>query len=96
MASVLRPSLRLRSAARLPLARCLSTTPNMRAAEKPYFPNEPTGPKMATAIPGPNNKQAIAELDKVFDVRSLNMLADYTKSNGNYIADLDGNVLLDV
>jgi 4-aminobutyrate aminotransferase/(S)-3-amino-2-methylpropionate transaminase len=39
---------------------------------------------------------AIAELDKVFETRSLNMLADYQKSVGNYIADLDGNVLLDV
>lgn len=96
MASVLRPSFRLRSAARLPLARSLSTTPHLRAAEKPYFPNEPTAPKVATAIPGPNNKHATAELDKVFDVRSVNMLTDYTKSNGNYIADLDGNLLLDV
>jgi 4-aminobutyrate aminotransferase/(S)-3-amino-2-methylpropionate transaminase len=32
----------------------------------------------------------------VFDTRSLNMLANYEKSYGNYIADPDGNVLLDV
>lgn len=96
MASAIRPSLRLRSAARLPVARALSTTPSLRAAEKPYFSNEPNGPKLATAIPGPKNKAATAELDKVFDIRSLNMMTDYTKSNGNYIADLDGNVLLDV
>ena len=96
MASVLRPSLRLRSAARLPVARSLSITAQLRAAEKPYFPNEPTAPKVSTAIPGPKNKAATAELDKVFDVRSINMLTDYTKSTGNYISDLDGNLLLDV
>lgn len=96
MASAIRPCLRLRSAARLPVARALSTTPHLRAAEKPYFSNEPAGPKLTTAIPGPKNKAATAELDKVFDIRSLNMMTDYTKSNGNYIADLDGNVLLDV
>ena len=38
---------------------------------------------MATDVPGPNNKKATAELDEVFDVRSLNMLTDYTKSTGN-------------
>jgi 4-aminobutyrate aminotransferase/(S)-3-amino-2-methylpropionate transaminase len=64
--------------------------------EQPYFPNEPAGPVVKTAIPGPQDKKAIAELDKVFETRSLNMLADYQKSVGNYIADLDGNVLLDV
>jgi 4-aminobutyrate aminotransferase / (S)-3-amino-2-methylpropionate transaminase len=64
--------------------------------EQPYFPNEPAGPVVKTAIPGPQNKKAIAKLDKVFETRSLNMLADYQKSVGNYIADLDGNVLLDV
>lgn len=66
------------------------------SSEKPYFPAEPAGPVVKTAIPGPESKKAIAELDKVFETRSLNMLANYQKSVGNYIADLDGNVLLDV
>lgn len=60
------------------------------------FTGEPSGPTVKTAIPGPKNTQAIKDLDKVFDTRSVNMLADYTKSKGNYIADLDGNYLLDV
>ncbi|KAK4236396.1 hypothetical protein C8A03DRAFT_45603 [Achaetomium macrosporum] len=57
---------------------------------------EPEGPSVKTEIPGPKAKAAIAELDKVFDTRSLNMLTDYSKSAGNYISDADGNVLLDV
>jgi 4-aminobutyrate aminotransferase / (S)-3-amino-2-methylpropionate transaminase len=60
------------------------------------FPGEPEGPVVKTEIPGPNAKAAIAELNEVFDTRSLNMLTDYQKSVGNYIADPDGNVLLDV
>ncbi|KAK0623139.1 aminotransferase class-III-domain-containing protein [Immersiella caudata] len=60
------------------------------------FPGEPEGPVVKTEIPGPNAKAAIAELNEVFDTRSLNMLTDYQKSLGNYIADPDGNVLLDV
>lgn len=60
-----------------------------------FFP-EPEGPSVKTEIPGPKSKVAIAELDKVFDTRSLNMLTDYHNSRGNYIADADGNVLLDV
>jgi 4-aminobutyrate aminotransferase/(S)-3-amino-2-methylpropionate transaminase len=96
MASVLRSSAKLRIAARAPAVRALSTTARLRAAEKPFFPNEPSAPSMQTAIPGPKNKAAAAELDEVFDVRSLNMLADYSQSVGNYIADLDGNKLLDV
>jgi 4-aminobutyrate aminotransferase/(S)-3-amino-2-methylpropionate transaminase len=66
------------------------------SGEQPFFPDEPTGPIVKTAIPGPKSKQAIEELDKVFDTRSLNMIANYQKSFGNYIADPDGNVLLDV
>lgn len=38
----------------------------------------------------------MTELHKVFDTRSLNMMTDYKQSYGNYIADLDGNLLLDV
>lgn len=96
MVSVLRSSAKLRTAARAPAVRALSTTARLRAAEKPFFPNEPSAPSLQTAIPGPKNKAAAADLDEVFDVRSLNMLADYTQSVGNYIADLDGNKLLDV
>jgi 4-aminobutyrate aminotransferase/(S)-3-amino-2-methylpropionate transaminase len=62
----------------------------------PFFPDEPSQPIVKTAIPGPESKKAIERLGKVFDTRSLNMMADYQHSYGNYIADLDGNVLLDV
>lgn len=62
----------------------------------PFFPEEPTEPTVKTQIPGPKSLEAIKRLDKVFDTRSLNMLTDYKRSFGNYIADPDGNVLLDV
>ena len=66
------------------------------AVEQPFFPDEPVRPHIRTAIPGPMSKKAIEDLNKVFDTRSLNMMANYQNSFGNYIADLDGNVLLDV
>ncbi len=68
----------------------------MGSTTKPFYAGEPEGPVVKTAIPGPKAKASIAELDKVFDTRSLNMLTDYQKSFGNYIADQDGNLLLDV
>jgi 4-aminobutyrate aminotransferase/(S)-3-amino-2-methylpropionate transaminase len=61
-----------------------------------FYQWEPESPSVKTEIPGPKAKAAIAKLDEVFDTRSLNMLTDYTKSAGNYIADADGNILLDV
>jgi 4-aminobutyrate aminotransferase / (S)-3-amino-2-methylpropionate transaminase len=61
-----------------------------------FYAGEPEGPGVKTNIPGPQSQERIVELDKVFDTRSLNMLADYTKSFGNYIVDPDGNALLDV
>ena len=65
-------------------------------SEQPFFPDEPFKPHMRTTIPGPEGKKAIESLDKVFETRSLNMMVNYQNSFGNYIADLDGNVLLDV
>jgi 4-aminobutyrate aminotransferase / (S)-3-amino-2-methylpropionate transaminase len=79
-----------------PYATAAAVKPSAPSAEQAFFTNEPSGPTVKTAIPGPESKKAIAELDKVFDTRSLNMLANYQKSFGNYIADPDGNVLLDV
>ncbi|RII24209.1 hypothetical protein CUC08_Gglean011214 [Alternaria sp. MG1] len=66
------------------------------SGEHSFFPDEPRQPIVKTAIPGPESEKAIERLSKVFDTRSLNMMADYSQSYGNYIADLDGNVLLDV
>lgn len=57
---------------------------------------EPSAPSVKTEIPGPKAKEQTADLDKVFDTRSLNMLTDYNASVGNYIVDPDGNQLLDV
>ncbi|PGH01224.1 4-aminobutyrate aminotransferase [Helicocarpus griseus UAMH5409] len=99
MASVFRSATGFRALRTLPSARSFATTRQLRAsaaADKPFFRNEPAKPHVKTAIPGPKNQQAAAELDEVFDVRSLNMLANYEASVGNYIADLDGNILLDV
>lgn len=64
--------------------------------ERPYFVEEPEHPRVHTSIPGPKSKAAIEHLNRVFDTRSLNMLANYPQSVGNYISDLDGNILLDV
>lgn len=53
------------------------------STEQPFFPDEPRAPTVKTAIPGPESKKAIERLSKVFDTRSLNMMADYSRSYGN-------------
>lgn len=64
---------------------------------KDYFPNEPTQPSMKTAsMPGPESKNALADLHRAWDSSAAYFVADYYKSLGNYIQDVDGNVLLDV
>jgi len=61
-----------------------------------YYAWEPEGPSVKAQIPGPKAREKIKDLDAVFDTRAINMLTDYQKSFGNYIADPDGNILLDV
>lgn len=97
----LRGAQRLRTLTARPALRHYATAAAVKSSQsattsKAIFPDEPSGPIIKTEIPGPQSKKAIEDLHKVFDTRSLNMLADYQKSHGNYIADLDGNVLLDV
>jgi 4-aminobutyrate aminotransferase/(S)-3-amino-2-methylpropionate transaminase len=82
MASALRSSLNFRPAARFHTARTFGTAP-IRSAAQPFFANEPKAPSVQTAIPGPKNQAATKELNEVFDVRSLNHLADYSQSIGN-------------
>ncbi|KAK4458410.1 4-aminobutyrate aminotransferase [Cladorrhinum samala] len=93
-----------RALQRLPLLSSSSTTARVRRSftsstrvmSSFYQSWEPKGPSVKTEIPGPKAKQAISELNQVFDTRSLNMLTDYYSSSGNYIVDPDGNTLLDV
>ncbi|KAI0180308.1 4-aminobutyrate aminotransferase [Hypoxylon sp. FL1284] len=86
---------------RIPMTSSLRTSTRQFSASSArlgstFFPNEPEVPVVKTEIPGPASKEHIAKLTQVFDTRSLNMLADYNKSVGNYIIDPDGNALLDV
>lgn len=69
----------------------------MASYTEKLFPNEPAAPAVVTeTIPGPAGKAKIESLGKVFDNRCTYFVADYEKSQGNYIVDVDGNTLLDV
>lgn len=60
------------------------------------FPEEPSAPQVKTAIPGPRGTELNEHLGDVFDNRAAYFVSDYYNSIGNYIADADGNRLLDV
>lgn len=93
--AAMRPVLAARS---LASSRGFSSAGAVRmAAVKSFHRDEPQAPILKTkSIPGPESTKHIKELQDAFETRSLNMVADYTKSAGNYIADPDGNMLLDV
>ena len=55
--SVIRPLSGASRAMRGAAARCMASTPC------PPFPDEPSGPEMKTAVPGPESKRLHAELD---------------------------------
>ncbi|KJZ72839.1 4-aminobutyrate aminotransferase [Hirsutella minnesotensis 3608] len=94
--NILRPISAARSAAST-RAFTAAASLRMASAAKPFHPDEPKAPVLKTqSIPGPRSSQHIQELNKFFETRSVNMMVDYTKSVGNYIADPDGNLLLDV
>jgi len=108
MASFLRTASRLRPLTRIPLSRPITSTAkpaanvatavmqDSAADETPYFLDEPKGPRVVSSIPGPKTQKSIDELMEIFDIRSVNVMANYQNSFGNYLADLDGNLLLDV
>nr|CAD7265582.1 unnamed protein product [Timema shepardi] len=83
----------------------ISPSISLRAASS-LVNGEPTSPVVKTPIPGPKSKQLLGELGLIqlqsFTTRiaaqsgSVQLFADYDRSLGNYLVDVDGNVLLDV
>lgn len=59
-----------------------------------YFPHEPAQPHVTGSTA--KSQEGIAALGKVWDARAAYFVADYEKSVGNYVVDVDGNTYLDV
>ncbi|KAJ9596444.1 hypothetical protein L9F63_012528, partial [Diploptera punctata] len=70
-------------------------TQSARAAST-VIAGEPSGPTVKTDIPGPKSKQLLEELNSLQQAGAVQLFADYDNSLGNYLVDVDGNVLLDV
>jgi len=81
----------------LSLPRLLSTAPAQeKSPGQPLVPGEPTHPTVRTQVPGPKSQELMAQHNKLQAMDSIHFFADYEKSIGNYIVDVDGNTLLDV
>ena len=69
----------------------------MASAPRPYeFPGEPSAPLLRTPVPGPRSAALRARHGALQDARTIHFYQDATNSRGNYLVDVDGNVLLDV
>lgn len=57
---------------------------------------EPERALMKTAVPGPRTEAMRARHGRFQDARTVHVYQDATNSKGNYLVDVDGNVMLDV
>ena len=62
----------------------------------PRIVGEPERIDIKTAIPGPRTEELRARHGRYQDARTVHVYQDAKKSLGNYLVDVDGNVLLDV
>src|SRR4051794_18291990 len=60
------------------------------------IPGEPERVTMRTAIPGPRTEALRARHGRHQDARTVHVYQDAKKSLGNYLVDVDGNVMLDI
>uniref|UniRef100_A0A914UJB0 (S)-3-amino-2-methylpropionate transaminase n=1 Tax=Plectus sambesii TaxID=2011161 RepID=A0A914UJB0_9BILA len=60
------------------------------------YKDEPAGPSVVTKVPGPKSQQLKQSLESIQSSGQVKFFADYAKSRGNYLVDVDGNVFLDV
>ena len=56
---------------------------DVNSDEEAFFSEEPRQPMIQAEAPGPRAREAIARLDRIYDTRSLNMMANYNASLGN-------------
>jgi 4-aminobutyrate aminotransferase/(S)-3-amino-2-methylpropionate transaminase len=63
-----------------------------------HIAGEPAGPSIKTSVPGPKNIELTKNLGDVACnlMTQVGFTVDINKSKGNYVADADGNVLLDL
>ncbi len=60
------------------------------------IPDEPTNVKLLTAVPGPRGEALRARHGQYQDARSVHLYLESRACKGNYLMDVDGNVLLDL
>ncbi|KAK7493331.1 hypothetical protein BaRGS_00015457 [Batillaria attramentaria] len=63
--------------------------------DKQIFKGEPLCPKMRTPVPGPMSKRLKEDLGKIQECGAVEFFADYDRSRGNFIFDVDNNLMLD-
>ncbi|XP_060063396.1 4-aminobutyrate aminotransferase, mitochondrial-like [Ylistrum balloti] len=71
-------------------------TPSASKAVMKSDPLEPDAPVVHTAIPGPRSQELLTELGTIQNTGAVQFFVDYERSRGNYLADVDGNVMLDL
>ncbi|XP_075217885.1 4-aminobutyrate aminotransferase, mitochondrial-like [Lycorma delicatula] len=69
---------------------------DIRLHKSSICPAEPPGPSVFTDLPGPKTMELLEDLTQVTQAKSVRLFADYSKSIGNYLVDVDGNVFLDL
>ncbi len=69
---------------------------SLPACPAPLIPGEPDAPSIRTPIPGPRTEALRARHGAFQDARTVHVYQDATKSLGNYLVDVDGNVLMDL
>lgn len=73
---------------------------NVNSKETPIviegLDKEPELPIVHTKIPGPVSIESINRISKIQQSGAVNFFVDYEKSTGNYIADADNNMILDL
>ncbi len=62
----------------------------------PAIPGEPERASVRTAVPGPASEALRARHNQFQDARTVHLYQDAKRSLGNYLVDVDGNVLLDL